>query len=86
MSFLTITKHLANCASRILKRNVFSSGQMPSKLTRAQMATFTYVPDTAPSEYGKKKSVKKIKINKKSYYRSNLVNSFYIKDFKLYED
>lgn len=52
MSFLTITKHLANCASRILKRNVFSSGQMPSKLTRAQMATFTYVPDTAPSEYG----------------------------------
>lgn len=52
MSFLTITKHLARCATRILKRNVFSSGQMPSKLTRAQMATFTYVPDTAPSEYG----------------------------------
>lgn len=52
MSFLTITKHLARCASWILKRNVFSSGQMPSKLTHAQMATFTYVPDTAPSEYG----------------------------------
>lgn len=52
MSFLTVTKHLTSCASQILKKNGFSSGRMPSKLTCSQMATFTYVPDTAPTEYG----------------------------------